>query len=359
MDLSLKYRPKNFEEVVGQEYIVRSIKNAIKYNDIAPLYLFSGPKGTGKTSIARLIAMSLSCNNINDGNSCGTCKNCKSILEGKYFVDVNEINTAQYTKKGDADSLILDTINYQPMISDKKIYILDECHQLSKSAQQSLLKVFEEPPDNVIFILCTTEVDKVLATISDRALHYNFKPIPIKLIRKKLEDICHNERIEIDQDAIDLIAKKSSGSMRKPFKILSTIGINEKITLQDVENVVGQSDIEAAKKYLYITVGLQDRSEASKFVEDLINNGKNFENILLEAMEFLIILLKYKMGDNACIIENEPLVEILGPPSQIFNVLNLLEGGIKRINNSYAPENIIATIITLEIIGSLKENINK
>ena len=355
MDFSLKYRPKNFDDVVGQEYIVKSIKNSIKYNDISPLYLFSGPKGTGKTSIARLIAMSLSCNNINDGNPCGACDSCKSILEGKYFVDVNEINTAQYTKKGDADSLILETINYQPMISEKKVYILDECHQLSKAAQQSLLKVFEEPPDNVVFILCTTEIDKVLPTILDRSLHYSFKPIPIKLIKEKLEYICHNEKIEIDPDAIDLISKKSSGSMRKPFKILSTIGINEKITFKDVENIVGQSDIEAAKKYLYLTVGLNDRSEAAKFVEDLINNGKNFENILLEAMEFLIIMLKFKMGDKTCIIENEPLNEILGPPSKIFNVLNLLERGIKRINNSYIPENMIATIITLDIIGSLKE----
>ena len=272
MDLSLKYRPKSFEDVIGQKYIVKAIKNAVKYNDISPLYLFSGPKGTGKTSIARLIAMSLSCNNIIEGNPCGSCDSCKSILEGKYFVDVNEINTAQYTKKDDADSLILETINYQPMISEKKVYILDECHQLSKAAQQSLLKVFEEPPDNVVFILCTTEVDKVLPTILDRSLHYSFKPIPIKLIKEKLEYICHNEKIEIDPEAINLISKKSSGSMRKPFKILSTIGINDKITIKDVENVVGSSDIDAAKKYILL-IGMIERSEATKFVEDLINNG--------------------------------------------------------------------------------------
>lgn len=354
MDLSLKYRPKNFEEVIGQKYIVKSIKNAVKYNDISPLYLFSGPKGTGKTSIARLIAMSLSCNNVIDGNPCGSCDSCKSILEGKYFVDVNEINTAQYTKKGDADSLILETINYQPMISEKKVYILDECHQLSKAAQQSLLKVFEEPPNNVIFILCTTEVDKVLPTILDRSLHYNFKPIPIKIIKEKLEYICYNEKIEIDQDAIDLISKKSSGSMRKPFKILSTIGINDKITIKDVENIVGHSDIEAAKKYLYLIMN-QERSEASKFIEDLLNNGQSFENILLESMEFLIDILKTKIDNNICIIENEHLNKIFNTGSKILNVLNLLESGIKRMNNSYVPENMIAIIITLDIIRLIKE----
>lgn len=357
MDLSLKYRPKKFSEVNGQHYIVQSIQNAIKYQEVAPLYLFSGAHGTGKTTIARLIAMAVCCPEINDGEPCGKCKNCKAILNGNNFADVYEINAAQFTKKDDADSMIFDTVNYQPMIADKKIYILDECHQLSRAAQQSLLKIFEEPPDNVIFILCTTEINKVLATIVDRSLHYEFKPIPTKNIFERVKFICQSEKVDISEDALWLIAKEANGSMRKPFKILNTVGLHDPISVEALENIIGTTNLQTAITLLEYMIN-SDRFASVKLIDDIILDGKNIENVLLDVMECLLDILKIKMYKENCII-NKPdhsivkLKELsvkIKKGDTIINVLNILDGGIKRLNNSYAAMNVVATTIVLETI---------
>ena len=361
MDLSLKYRPKSFEEVIHQKHIVQSIKNAIKYEEIAPLYLFSGPQGTGKTSIARLIAMAACCQNLIEGDACGgECDHCKAILLGNYFADVNEINTAQYTKKGDADTLIFETINYQPMLADKKVYILDECHQLSKAAQQSLLKIFEEPPKNVIFILCTTEVNKVLSTIIDRSLHYEFKPIPIKNIFERTKHICQSEQIDIDDDAVWMIAKEANGSMRRPFKILNTVGVHDKITIDLLENVIGKTNIQAAIDLL-VMICDGNRFKAVNFVDNIISSGKNIESVFLEVMDCFIDVLKLMMDKNCIISKSESSLSQINDISgkikkgdQIINALNALDIGIKQINNSYASVNVLAVMVVLDVIKAFQ-----
>ena len=365
MDLSLKYRPKSFLEVSNQFYIVQSIQNAIKHDEIAPLYLFSGAHGIGKTTIARLIAMAVCCQNRIDSDPCGQCDNCKTIIKGNSFSDVNEINAAQFTRKGDADSLIFDTINYQPMIADKKIYILDECHQLSKAAQQSLLKIFEEPPKNIIFILCTTEIDKVLPTIIDRSLHYEFKPIAAKEIYHKIGEICKNENISITDDAIWLIAKESNGSMRKPFKILNTIGIHNPITIESLSNVIGTTNTQAAIDFLKLVVN-NDRYGLVLLVDNIISDGKNIENVVLDAMGCLVDILKIKMYKENCIInKSEVMVSQLKEIGKqfkngknIINVLNSLDSGIKQLHNSFASDNVIAIMIALDAIEKFNENTN-
>jgi len=362
MDLSLKYRPKNFSEISSQFYIVQSIKNAIKYDEVAPLYLFSGAHGTGKTSVARLISMSLCCQDMNDGEPCGECDHCKTILAGNYFADVNEINTAQFTKKGDADSLIFDTINYQPLIANKKIYILDECHQLSKSAQQSLLKVFEEPPKDTIFILCTTEVDKVLSTIIDRSLHYEFKLIPTKDIFDRLNKICEKEGIKIETDALWLIAKEANGSMRKPFKILNTIGFHDQITVESLENVIGTTNTQASIDFLNLVIN-NDRLEIVKFIDSIIANGKNIENVILDTMECLTDILRIKMYKENCIInKSDAIISQLKGISKkfkkgenIINVLNSLDSGIKQLHHSFASTNVIGVMISLDAIEAFNK----
>lgn len=363
MDLSLKYRPKSFTEVSSQFYIVQSIQNAIRYDEIAPLYLFSGAHGTGKTTVARLIAMTICCQNMNDAEPCGECEYCKTIISGNYFADVNEINAAQFTRKGDADSLIFDTINYQPFLADKKIYILDECHQLSKAAQQSLLKVFEEPPKDVIFILCTTEVNKLLPTIIDRSLYYEFKAIPVKDIFDRLKYICYNEKISINDDAIWMIAKESNGSMRKPFKILNTIGIHSEITTEMLENVIGTTNTQAAIEFLNMIVE-NDRFKIVKFVDNIISSGKNIESVIFEAMECLTDILRIKMYKEQCIItKSEGSMAQLRTISKkfkkgedIINVLNALDSGIKQLNNSYASVNVLAIMIALDTIEAFQQN---
>ncbi len=357
MDLSLKYRPKFFSEVSGQFYIVQSIQNAIKYNDVAPLYLFSGVQGVGKTTIARLIAMSLCCQNFNNDEPCGQCDNCKSIISGNYFADVHEINAAQFTRKGDADSLIFDTINYQPMIAKKKIYILDECHQLSKAAQQSLLKIFEEPPKDTIFILCTTEIDKVLSTIVDRSIHYEFKRISTKNIYNRISNICKIENVDIDDESLWLIAKESNGSMRKPFKILNTIGIHDKITLEKIESIIGTTNTQISIDFLNMIIN-NNRYDIIKLLDNVISNGKSIESVFLETMECLIDILKIKMYKENCIInrsdsvisELENISKKFKRGENIINVLNSLDSGIKQLHSSFASDSVIAVLIALDAI---------
>lgn len=360
MDLSLKYRPKTFSEVIGQQYIVQSIQNAIKYNESAPLYLFGGAHGTGKTTLARLIAMALCCQDLTDYNPCGKCDSCKTIINGGYFADISEINAAQFTKKDDANSLIFDTINYQPLMSSKKIYILDECHQLSKAAQQSLLKIFEEPPKNVVFILCTTESNKVLPTIIDRSLYYDFRPIPTKDIFDRVKFICSSENIEIEEDAIWSIAKESNGSMRKPFKILATVGIHEKITIELLSNIIGTTNTQAAIEFLDFIFS-KNRFEIVNFVDNIISKGKNIEGVILESMECLTDILRIKLCKEYCIINRseisiERLRDIgkkVKKGDDIINVLNALDKGIKQLNNSYASNNVLSILIALDAIQAI------
>ena len=219
--LYLKYRPIQLEDIVGQRHIVATLKQASVNKEFSHAYLFSGHHGSGKTTTARILSCLMECENIKDGKVCGTCRSCRTIHAG-VCSDVKELDGA--TNRGiDNVKMLIDAAQWSPQEFKKKIYLIDEAHQLSKEAISALLKIMEEPPSYLAFILCTTEINKILPTILSRCQRFNFAKIGSKDIAQRLIFISKNESINIEDDAISIISKMARGSMRDAIGYLEQI----------------------------------------------------------------------------------------------------------------------------------------
>ena len=289
-----KYRPQKLEEVVGQEHIKKALRNAIELDKISHAYLFTGPRGTGKTSTARIFAKSLNCKEGPTINPCGVCENCIDITNSTPM-DVIEIDAASNRKVEDAQN-ILEKVMYAPVNSRYKIYIIDEVHMLSTTAFNALLKTLEEPPKNVIFILATTEVHKVLDTIKSRCQRFDFKRITTDDIVKHLRYIADNEKINITDDALFTIAKNSAGGMRDSIALLDQLSVldgEEAISTDDINNLLGRLSFDTLNSLADKVVNSNPQG-AIEDLEKIYNSGNEPVQILTNLMDYLKNLLIIK-----------------------------------------------------------------
>ncbi len=273
-----KYRPKDFEEVAGGQDIIRTIKNSLDSNKMAHAYLFAGPRGIGKTTTARLIAKGLNClTNGITSSPCNECENCKAISEGT-FIDMIEIDAA--SNRGiDEIRNLKDRINYRPAKGRKKVYIIDEVHMLTREAFNAILKTLEEPPSHVVFILATTEPEKILPTIVSRCQRYDFKPLSSKDSIKRLKEILVGEGREAGDDTLELVYEKSEGCMRDAISILEKLissCYGEDITIEKAQEVLGVIPSHIMDEFIDILKN-SELERGMKFLDDLWEGSMNVE----------------------------------------------------------------------------------
>src|SRR5687767_9977663 len=238
--LARKWRPQRFEDVIGQRGVVDTLKNAITTGRLAQSFIFAGPRGVGKTTTARILARALNCVNGPTPEPCGTCDACTEIAEGR-DVDVLEIDAATHTQVDNVRAVIVEPLSIAPMRNRYKIFIIDEVHRLSKNAFDALLKSIEEPPPYVKFMMATTELHAVPATIQSRSQVFELKTLPFGAIREQLKRVTANEKIEVDNGALALVARSAEGSMRDALSALDQVlaFTTDKVTTADVSAVLG------------------------------------------------------------------------------------------------------------------------
>ncbi|MBR2430083.1 DNA polymerase III subunit gamma/tau [bacterium] len=304
-----KYRPQTLESLIGQEHIKKTLTNAIELGKISHAYLFTGPRGTGKTSTARILAKSLNCQNGPTTKPCGECASCRDITNS-IPIDVIEIDAASNRKVEDTQN-ILEKIQYVPVNGKYKIYIIDEVHMLTNHAFNALLKTLEEPPENIVFILATTEVHKVLDTIKSRCQRYDFRRITTEDIVAHLRKVSDLEKINITDDALFSIAKNSAGGMRDSLSLLdqlSILGITKKIDIDDVNLILGRISFDILLK-LSNAILNSSTNEAIKILNDIYNTGNDPLQILINLLEYFKNLLITKTCSNDLLLELTDLNE--------------------------------------------------
>ena len=288
-------RPQQFETLAGQEFVVSTLKNAIEQDRIAHAYLFSGPRGVGKTTSARLLAKALNCVNGPTTTPCGVCDNCRGIAKGS-SLDVIEIDGASNTGVNDVRA-IKEEVLFPPTSSRYKIYIIDEVHMLSLSAFNALLKTIEEPPEYVIFIFATTETQKVPATIRSRCQQFNFQLIPIEVIEKQLKAAADEMNVKADQDALFWVAKEATGSMRDAYTLFDQVVAfsNGEITLAKIREKLGLVGVDRINQIM-LDILSKHNKEAMDKVNNLFEKGVSTEQIIKDFTDYFRTLLLMKEG---------------------------------------------------------------
>ena len=297
-----KYRPTNFDEVVGQTHIIQTLKNAIVQNRIAHAYLFCGPRGTGKTSIAKIFAKTLNCTNSQDA-PCGVCENCKMAANGSH-PDIIEIDAASNNGVDEVRNLI-DKVKYAPMQGKYKIYIIDEVHMMTSGAFNALLKTIEEPPAHVIFIFATTEPNKVLSTIISRCQRFDFNKVSMHDIKYRLSVVCKNEGIEIDENGLTLIAQLADGGMRDALSILDqcVAYCSSHIDVNDIRKIYGVVTSEDIGKLFY-SVYKKDVDSFVKDIQKYSDMGMDIKRLTADFIHMLKDSLILDYSENSTLVSD-------------------------------------------------------
>ncbi len=292
-----KYRPSTFKDVVGQDVIIQTLKNAIQNNKLTHAYLFAGPRGTGKTSTAKILAKTINCKNLNNFEPCNECDSCIQI-NNKQTTDIIEIDAASNNGVDEIREL-KSKVNLVPSNSKYKVYIIDEVHMLSPGAFNALLKTLEEPPQYIIFILATTEPHKIPATILSRCQRFDFKKISTKKIVENLNKIVSNENIIIENEALEEIAILSQGGMRDSISLLDQAisYCPENISCQDIHDINGTIGNEEMKKIIDVILD-KKIAQLLKIFDDLDDKGKNLIKLVEELVLYLRNILIYQVAPN-------------------------------------------------------------
>ena len=347
-----KYRPKTFDDVYGQEIIITTLKNIVKNNKLTHAYLFIGPRGTGKTSIAKIFAKSINCADSIDGISCEKCEICKNSNNNEN-IDIIEMDAAS-NNGVDEIREIRNHVTLLPTISKYKVYIIDEVHMLTTGAFNALLKTLEEPPKHVIFILATTEPHKIPLTIISRCQSFEFKPIPKNTIMKRLKDICEKENINIDDKSLEMIALDSNGGLRDAIGLLDQLNAYSggNIKYEDVLLLNGRISMEQLNQ-IFNKIIDKNLNDTFSLIDNIENEGKNF----IYVSEDLIKLLRDELI-NYQISKNSTLVSRLGK-DKVLEIILLINKSINDMKNS-KDKRIFFDIMIMKIydlINNIQTNV--
>ena len=346
-----KWRPTNFSQLVGQDHVSTTLRQAIRQNRVSHSYLFCGPRGSGKTTTARIVAKAVNCLDIQDGDPCDACANCRSVNGGQ-FMDIIELDAA--SNRGiDEIRDIREKVNFAPAQGRRKVYIIDEAHMLTDAASNAFLKTLEEPPPHVIFILCTTEAHRLLATIISRCQRFDFRRISSELIYGRLADITEAEGVNVEPEALRQVARHSSGSLRDAENLLEQLVVSSSdgVTLKQVEEFLGLDNGESSLELVkYLLMG--NTSAALTAVNRAAWGGTDLRQLHRQSTELFRAVMHLQWGSEDAVDLSEDvtaqLKELVGnlPPWRIVRGLKIWSG----VNMRYdAPSTLPLELAVVEI----------
>ena len=343
-----KYRSQNFSQLVGQEVVARTLKQAVEQDKISHAYLFSGPRGTGKTSVAKIFAKAMNCPNQVGGEPCNNCYICQAVTEGS-LEDVIEMDAASNNGVDEIRD-IRDKSTYAPSIAQYKVYIIDEVHMLSTGAFNALLKTLEEPTPNVVFILATTELHKIPATILSRVQRFEFKSIKTQDIRDHIFQILEKEGIDYETEAVEIIARRAEGGMRDALSILDqALSLTQEATLTTAvsEEITGTISLSALDHYV-AALAQKDVPGALENLDLIFENGKSMTRFVVDLLQYLRDILIVQAGGENTHYSEAFKSNLKLPQDVLFEMISLATRSLSDIKSSLQPK-IYAEMMTIRL----------